>query len=51
MNKRARPDPQPKPPRTSKLTSLVYSTAGIGLVALAVQVLAAEPKMPRYLGE
>ena len=51
MKKEAKPDSEKKPTKMSKLTALVYSTAGIGLVTLAVQLLADPPKNPSWVGE
>ena len=39
-----------QPAKMNKLTSLVYSTAGIGVLTVAVRLMA-EPKMPHFLGE
>lgn len=45
--------PQSKPAKMSKLSALLYSTAGIGLVTLVAQIapLMDTPKNPRPLGE
>lgn len=51
MKKEAKSETQPKSPKMSKLTALVYSTAGIGLLTLAVQLLADPPKNPKWVGE
>ena len=51
MKKQTKPDLQTLT-KMSKLTSLVYSTAGIGLVTVAAHVvIAAPPKNPLWMGE
>ena len=43
-----------KPKKLGKLTALLYSSAGIGLITVAlpiIQRLTDEPKTPRYVGE
>ena len=52
MKNESKPDPQQKPSKMSKLTSLVYSTAGIGLLTVAVKIIAFDPpKVPKWVGE
>ncbi|MBV8760394.1 MAG: hypothetical protein JO257_24090 [Deltaproteobacteria bacterium] len=51
MKKQDKPDTQQKPSKMSKLTSLVYSSAGIGLLTAAVVLIADGPKTPRWAGE
>ena len=52
MKHDSKPDTQKKPAKMSKLTSLVYSTAGIGLLTLAAKVIAFDPpKNPKWAGE
>ena len=52
MKNDVKPDTDNKPAKKmSKLTALAYSTAGIGLLTLAVQLIADGPKNPKWAGE
>ncbi|MBV8760393.1 MAG: hypothetical protein JO257_24085 [Deltaproteobacteria bacterium] len=51
MKKQVTPETEKKPSKMSKLTSLVYSSAGIGLLTAAAVLIADGPKAPKWVGE